>query len=113
MVKVLKLVSGEYVIANIINENDQFFEVDCTMIIAMDPAGHIALIPDQTILFSKDNKAFINKNNIVSITDADKKIIDNFEQACQKLKAAKSGLVIASGQSLPTTQSKLNIIRNN
>lgn len=110
MVKVLKLVSGEYVIANVVKENDQFFEVDCVMIIAMNPTGQIALVPDQTLLFSKDNKSFINKNNVISLSDADDKIVDNFKEACQKLKAAKSGIVIASNQ--PMHKPKLNIISN-
>ena len=82
-----KLGTGEEIIGKVIADNDDAFELNRPVVLAMAPDGGIRLIP--WLMSTNVDDVMLNKSNIIGYADTSKDIADKYTEATPRIEIVK------------------------
>ena len=79
-VKLIRMWSGEDVIADFIEDTDQFIVISNPIVAIPTGNGQMGFAPWSPLLKDKDEKIEVKKSYVVYVADSQEQIVDQYEQ---------------------------------
>lgn len=92
-VKLIRMSSGEDVVATIVNETDSVLEVENAIVAIPTGEGQIGFAPWSPLVSKSDKTLPVNKNFVVYIAEVAEDIVNQYNQMFSKIVTPPSKLV--------------------
>ena len=92
-VKLIRMSSGEDVVATIVNETDSVLEVENAIVAIPTGEGQIGFAPWSPLVSKSDKTLPVNKKFVVYIADVAEDIVNQYNQMFSKIVTPASKLV--------------------
>lgn len=92
-VKLIRMSSGEDVVATIVNETDSVFEVENAIVAIPTGEGQIGFAPWSPLISKSDKTLPVNKKFVVYVAEVAEDIVNQYNQMFSKIVTPTSKLV--------------------
>ena len=93
-VKLIRMSSGEDVVATIVNETDSVLEVENAIVAIPTGEGQIGFAPWSPLVSKSDKTLPVNKNFVVYIAEVAEDIVNQYNQMFSKIVTPANKLIV-------------------